>query len=383
MAFALTRVGDAGTRAAVASDIARLARSDQSSDRTLAAIMVGEVEPGEWMDRSVLRDLLADADPAVVDTTLAALRWPEDAELLGDVAAHLDDRQTAGAAVDALVRAGDAALVVVDDGLRGDEHGRHVQEMLVRAAREVGSSSAVTVLRRHIEHPDREVGLTVMRALAALGPSGPGGGTEPIPNTGTDGLGAADLTEGVVRIDLEHATHALRALVAFERGSATALLRAALRDELDLIRQRILAAFSMRHGTEGFDRVVFQLAQRDPHSHALALEWLDVTLLGTERSAVALLEPRLSDRDRLTALSRTFPLAAIGGREILLELVQDSDGRWRRPWVKACALYAASGTPEIELDAITAAAGAALVESPDDEDWIVLETLTALRPGGG
>ena len=73
------------------------------------------------------------------------------------------------------------------------------------------------------------------------------------------------LTESVVRNDLEHATHALRALVAFEDEPAATLLRAALRDELDLVRQRVLAAFSMRHGTEGFDRVVFQLAQRDSH----------------------------------------------------------------------------------------------------------------------
>ena len=29
----------------------------------------------------------------------------------------------------------------------------------------------------------------------------------------------------------------------------------------------------------------------------IALEWLDVTLTGTDRAAVALLEPRLSDRD--------------------------------------------------------------------------------------
>ena len=144
----------------------------------------------------------------------------------------------------------------------------------------------------------------------------------------------------------------LRALVAFEDEPAATLQCAALRDELELVRQRVLAAFSMRHGTEGFDRVVFQLAQRDPRSHALALEWLDVTLTGTDRAAVALLEPRLSDRERLNMLARTFPVPPLSRRDILLELVQDRDGRWRRPWIKACALYTASGISEEELEVV-------------------------------
>lgn len=267
------------------------------------------------------------------------------------MASHLDDRRAVGAAVDALVRVGDAALAVVDDGLRGaalrgDGHGRRVQEMLVRAGREIGGPAAIAVLRGHIEHPDREVGLAVMRALATLGPEDPG--------RRADAAGPVDsepeLTESVVREDLEHATHALRALLVFEDVAAATLLCGALQDELELIRQRVLAAFSMRHGTEGFNRVVFQLAQRDPHSHALALEWLDVTLSGTERAAVA-----------------------------LLELVQDRDGRWRRPWVKACAIYTASGISEAELEAITAATVDSPIANGTDEERIVHETLAGIH----
>ena len=202
-----------------------------------------------------------------------------------------------------------------------------------------------------------------------LGPSDAGGSIDNEP----------ELTESVVREDLEHATHALRALVVFEDVAAATLLSGALQDELELIRQRVLAAFSMRHGTEGFNRVVFQLAQRDPHSHALALEWLDVTLSGTERAAIALLEPRWSNRERLHALVRTFPLPTLGGRAALLELVQDRDGRWRRPWVKACALSTASGISAAELEAITAATVESLAAFGSDEERIVHETLAGIQ----
>jgi len=234
----------------------------------------------------------------------------------------------------------------------------------VRVGREIGGPAAVEVLNRHVGQRDRDVGLAVMRALASLGPSI---------------ASEDDLTVWVVRDDLEHATHSLRALVAFETVPAATLLCGALRDELELIRQRVLAAFSMRHGTEGFDRVAFQLAQRDAHSHALALEWLDVTLTGTDRAAVALLEPRLSDRERLNTLARTFPVASLDLHEALLELVQDRDGRWRRPWVKACALSTASGLSETELDSITAAALDALATVGTDEEQIVHETLVGIQ----
>ncbi len=367
VAFALNRAGDDATREQVATEIARLARSTAASDRTIAARMLGEVEPGGRADRPVLRALLADPDADVVNAALDALRRPEDAALIAEVVDHLDDRRTAGATVDALARAGDAALVAVDEGLRDGARGRQVQELLVRTAREIGGPSAIALLRRHIEHRDREVGLAVMRALAVTG------------SPDLDAHDDSEFTESVVHDDLEHAAHALRALVAFENEPAAALQCDALRDELELIRRRVLAAFSMRHGIEGFNRVVFQLAQSDPHSHALALEWLDVTLTGTERAAVALLEPRLSDRERLTALSRPFPVPPLSQCEVLLELVQDRDGRWRRPWVKACALFTASGMSETDLAAITVAVTASLADAGTDEERIVHETLTGIE----
>ena len=171
VAFALSRLGDDAVRAQVAADIARLAPvGDRERSRRCRA-HAGRRRARAWMDRTVLRTLLADADTEVVNAALAALRWPEDAALLPAIAVQLDHRRTAGAAVDALVRVGEPALVVVDDGLRSDEHGRHVQEMLVRVGREIGGPSAIAVLRGHVEHHDREVGLAVMRALAALGPA--------------------------------------------------------------------------------------------------------------------------------------------------------------------------------------------------------------------
>ena len=117
VAFALSRIGDDAVRAEVAADIARLAGPSSRPIARWPRSCSARSSPARGMDRTGLRALLADPDPDVVNAALGALRWPDDAGLMPEVASHLDNRRTAGAAVDALVRAGDAALVVVDDGL--------------------------------------------------------------------------------------------------------------------------------------------------------------------------------------------------------------------------------------------------------------------------
>jgi hypothetical protein len=43
----------------------------------------------------------------------------------------------------------------------------------------------------------------------------------------------------------------------------------------------------------------------------------------------------------LRRLNRSFPLGPLSARAVLLEIVRDDDTRWR-PWIKTCAVHAAS-----------------------------------------
>ena len=244
--IAISRIGDDSARQQVAFQIDTLSRAEFSDGLILAARMLAGSETGDRIDRRPLRAMLDAGDHNVVNAALAAIRLPDDHEMLDEVVGHLDKRSTAGAAVDALVRSGDVALALADDGFRGHIRlGQYGHEQLARICRMIGTSNAAAVLRRHVEHRDREVGLAVMTALASIGASD---------------LDSAEVT---VRADLDHATFVLRALLALENTSSAGVLRSALSDELELLRRRVLAALAIRYGAEGLSRVGFQLAQRN------------------------------------------------------------------------------------------------------------------------
>ena len=188
-----------------------------------------------------------------------------------------------------------------------------------------------------------------------------------------------EATAVVIRTDLEHATYVLRALVTLDETPAAHVLRSALMDELELLRRRVLAGLSMRYGVEALSKIRYQLAQPNPRFHALAMEWLDVTLVGTDRAAVTLLEPELSAPQQMRLLVRSFPIPPATPRTVLLDLAEDRDDRWRRPWITACALLAAADMPELGCEALAwPLAEQSPVDDRDDQTSIVQETLVAI-----
>ncbi len=344
---ALTRLGDDETHRSVSAELAACSTDADPHRRVLAARVLEECDAADGIDRRPLRELLDDPVSDVVNAALAAI-GDDDVGLLGLVVLRLDDTRTAGDAVEALVRAGDAGLAVADEGLDGRLGlGRRPQELLARVCRQRGGPAAAPVLQRHVTHPDREVGLAVMTALAALGPA----------VDGAVDSAFDDVVTALVRDELVRAAHVLQLLQA---APASGALGYALHDELTLTRRRLLAALSIRYGTEGIGRVTFQLATHDAHTRGLAIEWLEVTLVPTDKPAIALLDPNLSDEERLRALSRVASGPASGREpivvlpEAVIDLVEDRDRRWHCSWLVGSALVTASELPDIDFDGLVA-----------------------------
>lgn len=75
---------------------------------------------------------------------------------------------------------------------------------------------------------------------------------------------------------------------------------------------------------------MFELRQPDPLTYGLALEWLEITLTLRERPFLMLVEPGWSATTRLAGLERWLPRLRPSAVEVLHNLVEDREARWRR-----------------------------------------------------
>lgn len=351
----LSRIGDHQSLLGVAAEVSRLSRDSCSARRVLASRILAECDPTAGIDRSSLRSLLADSDADVVNAALSAV-GQADSKLFDLVVRLLENPRTAGRAVDALVRGGDVAIAHCDEGLGGwSDLGRRGQELLARVCRQHGGEHAARVLRSHVGHHDREVGLAVMIALAALGPP-----IHPTPDLARSTTPAAP-DEGdfgaLVSGEFEQATQVLRLLGAVPPSTA---LHLALLDEFRMVRRRVLAGLALRYGSDGIGRVEFQLALNDFRMHALALEWLDVTLLAPDKLAITLVDPSLSSDERLRSMSRGSPIDALTLTEAVTDIIENRGHKWQSPWLISCALLTASDLPELDFEE--------LMEGPSNGD---------------
>ena len=337
-----------------------LAVCPDASRRILAARILGEFRSLGHIDRQPFTTLLRDRDVEVRLAALDAVQLTDADPLTADVVVALENRGTAAAALGCLIRNRPLCLTLADQVLSGQvAASRSTLLQFVRACRAMGDSPAIEVLRRYVHHSDRDVGLACLRSLAHV--------------VGDDHH-ATDATLGrsILVSDMEHAAR----LAAADRvltGKSADVLRYAIGNEIDLLRERILASLALIYGRTDIDRVQLQLRQSDPADLALATEWLDVTLNGEDRSALALLEPRITNDERSRRLSRAFPTPTVSVSDTLRDIINDRTNTWRRPWLTACALLAAADAHD------------RTIEHPvgpgdfNDHDDIVQETLAGLQ----
>lgn len=368
-AAATSRIGDRRGTDVLTATVGGLAAGADAADRRLAAAMLGGCEDGPWRPPELLGRLLVDPDPTVAQAAVDAVRWPHDAALAPVLVGLLARRGLTASVVDRLGRGGNVALAAIEPQLTGAGAGdRRTREACARAARAVGGPEAAALLARAAGDPDRDVGLAVLRAWAAV----QDGLAEPV---------EPSLVADLVRAELAHAARVASARAALDGLDLRGPVVSALTDELELLRQRVLAVLSVRYGSEPLGRVGFQLAQPDPRVQAMALEWLDVTLAGAERPALALLDRTLAP----AVLARTLARASTGvapapeadTTEVLGDLAVDPQRVWRRPWLQACAVLAGGHLDLLDLDSLGELRRPTDQDDADPPD-ILTETLTAL-----
>ena len=324
---ALVRLADGGTDDAPSQlrrEIEKLAGSVDARERMIAAQALASPVA---VDRTPLAALVHDPDATVRGAALAAV-GSDDASLVDAVLGALEESATIGPAGAAIGRLGDAVLPALRAELEEASRPVPVSTLrLVRAARPTSPELAAANLGPFVDHPDRELGLVVLSALAAAG---------------ADRSSLSATLDGTLKEDAEHAMNCLAALAAVEPAP---ILERALRDELDLLRQRVLALLAVRYGSAAIHPTALGLSGEDESRRALAIEMLDVTLSREETSyAMPVLRTDLSEAERLRLLERVLPRPIENRARVLVDIAEDREQRWRASWLQACALYEAAST---------------------------------------
>lgn len=341
---ALASSGDKAAPARLEEEVREAALDDDPAVRVRAAHAARVLDESDrlW----IVERLLADEAPEVRSAALDAVQEGDHA-LVPAVIRAVDDPLTTISACDAVGRLGDATLRATDQVLQRAAFGGPESAEARRATRLVRAIRTMTptgdeILLKWAGHPDREVGLVVLERLARPGPVSPEG---------------AQVLDAVLGDDLEHALRVLGAVVAlggerFPSRSGDPIdvpaegdgpLRVALADEMDLLRDRVVAALVARHGRDRLAPVTAGLLATDGPA-PLAVEALDVLLGSAEAGKVTpVVDPGPSPADRLRRLRAATGAGVVESdpSAVLRDMVEDRGDVWRSAWVRACAVHAA------------------------------------------
>jgi hypothetical protein len=331
----LTASGDVAAKARLAAEVRAAATSQDAAMRLRCALVMGVLDRE---DREAAAGLLVDEAITVRTAALDSIQ-PGDAFAVVPAVSALGDPRSATSAMRAIGRLADAALPSLVTLLESADPA--AVPLAARMVRAVTTPSAARddVLRRYVQHRDRELGLLVMDRLAGPGPA---------PQA------TAEALDKVLHDDVQYAARILGAIVAMSADrvghdaldAPDVLLRRALEDELALVRERVVAGRMARHGRERLGPAIVAVGAGVP-SAALAVEALQVGVGPTEsRLVVALLDPRLMPADRLR---RIVPPASAtadprDAEDWVRDLVEDVDDAWRSAWLRACAIHDAGAS---------------------------------------
>lgn len=336
------------------------ARADEAARRLFAARVIGEVGVSSFY--RPLQGLLRDPDHGVRTAALASAARLGNARLWPFVIEGLDEPGVRSAAAAALLAGGEEVAPLLEEAFAA-ALARSDRSALRRLARLLGQSPGPRpgeFLWRHAGHADLDVRLALLTALVSRGfRASPG---------------QRPVAEERLADEVDAATGMLASVDDLAAHEDAALLRASLRQSVELVRERVFCLLSVLHAPEAIQRARANLRGSSPERRAQAVELIDSLLSPALTAIVVPLIEDLPDEERLTRLRGRFTHPPRDVEDRLREVMEDGASAWLR----ACALHTAGAAG---LEALARPAR----ERLSDPDPLVRETaawaLAQLAPG--
>jgi ATP:ADP antiporter, AAA family len=339
----------------------KMQQADEPAERSLVAQVIGQVGIRNFFQP--LLPLLADEDFSVRQAALIAAGQVNHPRLLPHIIMNLTHRRLRSAAMGALVAGGETILPTVEKALAGEtQYNEEDVIRLLRVCGQIKGEQAISLLKQHLNHPLDQVRNQVLIALDQVGYR----------------AGAGDLVE-IERALKGEVEHGLRVLLARQDvGQEEALpnLHRVLDYEFDQAQKRVFLLLSFIYDARAILRAADLLTWGSQTDRALALETLDVTLVGEHKEIVfSLVHDNLTLPDRIRQLEKHAWLPRLSANERLREIIADPQGVWTHGWTRACAIYAAARLSFADLaDVIEQALSSTEDPIPETAAW-ALNTL--------
>lgn len=313
-----------------------LVASSDPIERALAAQVIGEV--GARSFYRPLLPLLHDGDPRVRRAALRAAGQVKHPRLWPLVVEALAPPSVREAAALALIDGGEEALPAIEAAFASADQPGAVRVRLARVCGRIGGERALALLRGRIGCPDVEERAQVLSALSACGYRADS---------------AAGRIWEQIKVEVADAAWSLSARADLGDGEPVRLLAAALEAQVQAARERLLYLLSFLLDARAILQAREVLVSPSGGHRAYAIEYIDSQLTPEWKGYLLPVLDELPLDQRLRRLSAVFPLAVLGREGRLRAIITGAEGE---PWVRACALYAATRLPEEDWVAAVATA---------------------------
>lgn len=319
----------------------QLLDSGLASDRLAAAHVIGEVHAPS-LQQPLVR-LLRDETVEVRRAALEAAGHMAQPVLLAMALSAMEEPATRAAASRALALAGEAALPGLAAALDSDAQPREVTARLIAVVSRRPGAAATAILTDQLKSADGDRRHHALHALTQ--------------RRYRAGEGERPALEQAVLTEVGEAARLLTAL-----GDVAPRLRdipaghpfrldPALLEAVGRRRDRVFMLLALLFDAEAAMRVRDNLWNGTPERHAYALEVLEALLPQRLRAPVLALMESVAPAERQTKLSALFAPVRASPDQRLYEIVTSSAGLYS-PWVRTCALYTLTQTPDLDAAAL-------------------------------
>ena len=322
----LLRYGGISGVLAAGERVLSLQRSDERGQRMLLADVIEKV--GEPSLYQLVLPLLQDEEIEVREKAFLAAGHVRHRRVVDALIEALPDRRIRSRAIASLSEMGNILIPALKRALEERAYPRADVISILRATGKADQGAVISLLRRSLDHADREIQTQVFRTLRSIH-------FRPSPQEKT-------FLEKLLGEQVEHGLRLLKMQLVTEGVPALAPLRRSLGFELSEQRDRIFLILTFLRGEELIIQAEMKLVHGDSHERAIALESLELILKGKVEGAVCtFIDTSESVQHRVDKLDQVFHSPSYDRDTCLLAICLESESPWDKDWTRAWAIYGA------------------------------------------